>query len=73
MLFYRQTKKSTLKNFTDTNRKEIISYIVDKHKDWYLERLKELMADQAVLYRHSRISYQLITEMIRNRVTKKYS
>lgn len=72
MLYYRQTKKSTLKNYTHTNRKEIIGYIVDKHKDWYIERLKELMTDEAVLYRHSRISYQVIGEMLKSRITKKY-
>ena len=72
LLFYRQTKKSTLKNFTDNNKKKIIDYIVDKHKDWYIERLKELMADEAVLYRNTRISFQLIAEMLKNRVTRKY-
>ena len=72
LLFYRQTKKSTLKNYTETNREQIIGYIVDKHKDWYLERLKELMTDEAVLYRNSRISFQLIAEMLKNRITKKF-
>jgi glycosyltransferase involved in cell wall biosynthesis len=72
LLFYRQTKKSTLQNFTHTNKKAIVDYIVDKHKDWYVERLKELIADEAVLYRHSRISYPVIFEMLKNRITQKY-
>lgn len=73
LLFYRQTQKSTHKNYTLTNRPHLVSYIVDKHKDWYLEKLKELITNEQVFYRNSRISYQLIGELLKNRITKKYS
>jgi glycosyltransferase involved in cell wall biosynthesis len=73
LLFYRQTKKSTHLNDTLTHRKEIIEYIVDKHKDWYLEKLKQLIIEESVIYRNSRISYNLIFEMLINRITNKHS
>jgi len=72
LFFYRQTKKSTHNNDTLPHRKQIISYIVDKHKDWYAEKLKDLITREAVIYRGSRISYQVIGEMVKNRITKKY-
>lgn len=72
LFFYRQTKKSTHNNDTLPHREEIISYIVDKHKDWYAKKIKELIAREQVVYTNSRISYPLIVEMIRNRITKKY-
>lgn len=72
LFFYRQTKKSTYKNYTVKHRPELINYIVEKHKDWYLQKLKELIIDEAVLYRNTRISFQLISEMINNRISKKY-
>jgi glycosyltransferase involved in cell wall biosynthesis len=73
LLFYRQTQKSTHKNYTLTNRPQLVSYIVDKHRDWYLEKLKELITNEQVFYRNSRISYQLIGELLKNRITKKYT
>jgi GT2 family glycosyltransferase len=72
LLFYRQTKKSTHKNDTLTHRPELVDYIVEKHKDWYVEKLKELIINEQVLYKNSRISYQVITQMLRNRLTKKF-
>jgi glycosyltransferase involved in cell wall biosynthesis len=72
MLFYRQTKKSTHKNDTLTHRGEVIGYIVEKHSDWYLRKLKDLITTESVLYRHGRISFQRISEMLRNRITGKY-
>ena len=72
LFFYRQTKKSTHKNFTLPNRAALVDYIIEKHKAWYIEKLKELITDEAVFYRHSRISYPLIAELFANRLTKKY-
>jgi glycosyltransferase involved in cell wall biosynthesis len=72
LFFYRQTKKSTHKNDTLTHRKELVDYIVDKHRDWYLEKLKELITKEEVVYRRSRISYQVISQLIKDRITKKY-
>jgi hypothetical protein len=72
LLFYRQTKKSTHKNDTLIHRKEIVNYIVEKHKDWYVQKLKELILNEDIVYRKSRISYQVISELLKNRFTKKY-
>jgi glycosyltransferase involved in cell wall biosynthesis len=72
LFFYRQTQKSTHKNYTLPNRASIIDYIVEKHKDWYLQKLKELITGEAVLYRNSRISIPLIAEMLTNRLKRKY-
>jgi len=72
LLFYRQTKKSTHKNYTLTNRSKIIDFIVEKHKQWYIDKLKEIITNEDVIYRKSRISYPLIFEMLSNRLTKKY-
>ncbi|HEU4471855.1 MAG TPA: glycosyltransferase family A protein [Flavisolibacter sp.] len=72
LLFYRQTKKSTHKNDTLTHRAELVDYILDKHKDWYNQKLKELITREAIVYRDSRVSFQLISEMLKNRLTGKY-
>ena len=72
LFFYRQTQKSTHKNFTLPNRASLVNYIVDKHKDWYLQKLKELITGEAVLYRNSRISFQLIAEFMKNRLQGRY-
>lgn len=72
LFYYRQTRKSTHKNFTLPNRSQLVNYLVDKHKDWYIEKLKELIIKEEVFYRRSRISFQLISEMLINRLTKKY-
>lgn len=72
LLFYRQTKKSTHKNDTLPNRAPLISYIVDKHSDWYLQKIKELIINDKVLYKDSRISYPVIAEMLTNRLKGKY-
>lgn len=72
LLFYRQTQKSTHKNDTLPNRPSLVDYIVEKHKDWYISKLKELITNEQILYRDSRISYQLIAEMLKNRLTGKY-
>jgi hypothetical protein len=72
LLFYRQTKKSTHKNDTLTHRKELISYIIDKHKNWYAEKLKELILNDAVIYKNSRVSYPVIAELIKARITKRH-
>lgn len=72
LLFYRQTKKSTHKNDTITHRRELINYIVDKHRDWYLEKLKELIFNEDILFRKSRISYPVIAELLASRITGRY-
>ena len=72
LLFYRQTNKSVHKNDTLTHRAELVNYIINKHKDWYVQKLKELITTDQILYRNSRISYQIISELIKNRITNKY-
>jgi len=72
LFFYRQTKKSTHKNDTLPNRKALVEYIVNKHQNWYLEKLKELLTNEELIYKRSRISYQTIAEAFLNRVTGKY-
>lgn len=72
LLYYRQTKKSTLANDTHPNRKQIIQYIIEKHKDWYAECLIHLIDQKEVLYTESRISFQSIWKMLKNRLTGKY-
>lgn len=72
LFFYRQTNKSTHKNYTLPNRGAIVDYIVEKHKDWYVQKLKELITGEAVFYRHSRISIPLLAEMLGNRLKGKY-
>lgn len=72
LLFYRQTKKSTHNNYTIPNRQALIDYILDKHKDWYVNCLKELVMNKQVLYTESRISFQDIWKMLKNRLLKKY-
>jgi glycosyltransferase involved in cell wall biosynthesis len=72
LLFYRQTDKSTLKNQTHPNREKIIAYIVEKHKDWYAQCLTELIDQKQVIYTESRISYQTIWKLLKNRLIGKY-
>ena len=72
LLFYRQTDKSTLKNQTHPNREKIIAYIVEKHKDWYALCLTELIDQKQVIYTESRISYQTIWKLLKNRLIGKY-
>lgn len=72
LLFYRQTNKSTLANDTHPNRKQIIDYILEKHKDWYANCLSQLIDQKEVLYTESRISYQTIWKLLKNRLTGKY-
>jgi glycosyltransferase involved in cell wall biosynthesis len=72
LLFYRQTNKSTLANDTIPNRVALINYIVDKHKDWYLDNLKTLIHNKEVIYTENRVSFQYIWKFIKNRITKNY-
>ena len=72
LLFYRQTSKSTLANDTIPNRAALINYIVDKHKDWYLDNLKTLIDNKEVIYTENRVSFQYIWKFIKNRITKNY-
>ena len=72
LLFYRQTHKSTLQNHTHPNRKQIIEYILDKHKDWYLHCLSTLIDEKQVIYTESRIAYGTIWKLLKNRLTRKY-
>lgn len=72
LLFYRQTSKSTLANDTLPNRTALINYIVDKHKDWYLDNLKTLIDNKEVIYTENRVSFQYIWKFIKNRITKNY-
>lgn len=72
LLFYRQTNKSTLKNQTHPNRKQLIEYILNKHKDWYITSLSKLIDQKQVLYTESRIAYSTIWKLLKNRLTRKY-
>jgi glycosyltransferase involved in cell wall biosynthesis len=72
LFFYRKTKKSTLKNDTFPNQDLLISYIVNKHSDVYLDALKQLISNKQILYTESRISWQNIFKMIKNRLTGKF-
>jgi glycosyltransferase involved in cell wall biosynthesis len=72
LFFYRQTQKSVHKNDTLPHRAELVDYIVNKHSGWYLQKLKELITTDQVIYRNSRVSYQVITELLKNRLTKKH-
>jgi len=72
LLYYRQTEKSTLKNDTHPNRAAIIQYILEKHKDWYVECLAKLIDNKEVIYTESRIAYGTIWKLLKNRLTKKY-
>lgn len=72
LLYYRQTKKSTLQNDTHPNRKAIIQYIINKHQEVYSSNLIDLIDQKEVLYTESRISFQNIWKMLKNRLTKKY-
>lgn len=72
LFYYRQTKKSTLKNDTIPNEKEIVNYIIQKHADLYKSQLAELIIKKQVLYTESRISWQNIKKMILNRLTSRY-
>jgi len=72
LLYYRQTDKSTLKNDTHPNKAGIINYILEKHKDWYVECLTKLIDDKEVIYTESRIAYNTIWKLLKNRLTGKY-
>ena len=72
LLHYRQTKKSTLHNDTEPNRKQIIDYILTKHKDWYISQIATLTDRKEVIYTESRIAYQTIWKLLKNRLTRKY-
>lgn len=72
LFFYRQTKKSTLKNDTYPNKDLLIGYIVNKHAHIYLDSLKQLISKKEILYTESRISWQNIFKIIKNRLTGKY-
>jgi glycosyltransferase involved in cell wall biosynthesis len=72
LFYYRQTKKSTHKNDTLPNREKIISYIVEKHKDWYTSKLKELITREEIIYTESRISFPRIAKMFKNRLLNKH-
>jgi hypothetical protein len=72
LFFYRQTEKSTLKNDSMPNEKEILEYMIGKHDSLYKEKLIELIMNKQVLYTESRISWQNIWKMIKNRLTGKY-
>jgi len=72
LFYYRQTQKSAHKNLTLPNRAALVNYIVDKHKDWYVEELKKLITNEQVLYTESRISYQRIFRMLMDRFKRKY-
>ena len=72
ILFYRQTQKSVHKNDTLTHRRELIDYIVTKHKDWYLAKLKDLITNDEIVYKNSRVSFQVIASLLKDRITNKY-
>jgi len=72
LFYYRQTQKSAHKNLTLPNRASLINYIVNKHKEWYIEELKKLIINEQVIYTESRISYQRIFKMIMDRLKGTY-
>jgi len=72
LLHYRQTDKSTLKNQTHPNRKFLIDYILNKHKDWYIQCLSDLINEKQVIYTESRIAFSTIWKLFKNRLTRKY-
>ncbi len=72
LFHYRQTNKSTLKNDTIPKEKEIIDYILDKHKELYKNKLAELIIRKEVIYTESRISWQNIKKMVFNRLKATY-
>jgi glycosyltransferase involved in cell wall biosynthesis len=72
LLYYRQTDKSTLKNHTHPNRAAIINYILEKHKDWYVECLTKLIDEKEVIYTESRVAYSTIWKLLKNRLNGKY-
>jgi hypothetical protein len=72
LLYYRQTNKSTLHNDTEPNRKQLIDYILSKHKEWYIQQLATLTDRKEVIYTESRIAYQTIWKLLKNRLTRKY-
>jgi glycosyltransferase involved in cell wall biosynthesis len=72
LLYYRQTTKSVHKNDTLTHRAQLVDYIVSKHKEWYLEKLKELITNEQIIYKDSRVSYQVIATLLKNRITNKF-
>lgn len=73
LFFYRQTKKSTHKNQTLTHRQELVNYIVEKHKDWYVQKLKELIFSEDILYKKSRISFQVIARLFEDRLRNRHT
>lgn len=72
LFYYRQTDKSMHATDTVSRREELVSYIVDKHRDWYLSRIKTLIVHHDVIYRKSRVSFQNIYAMLRDRLTGRY-
>lgn len=73
LLFYRQTRKSVHRNDTLTHRRELVDYIITKHKEWYLAKLSELITNDEIIYKNSRVSFQVIAKLFKDRITKKYS
>ena len=72
LTYYRQTKKSTRINKTEPNRKSIIQYIMNKHKDWYLKCLLELTDKKEIIYTERRTAYSTIFKLLGDRITGKY-
>ncbi|RYZ27429.1 MAG: glycosyltransferase family 2 protein [Chitinophagaceae bacterium] len=73
LLFYRQTLKSVHKNDTLTHRGLLVDYVVSKHKKWYIEKLKDLITNEQIVYKNSRVSFQVIATLLKNRITKKHT
>lgn len=71
LLFSRQTKQS-VQHSRSLPRTELIDYIVNKHSTWYLEKLKDMIVRNQVLYTGNRISYRHIFKMIADRLRGKY-
>lgn len=72
LFFYRQTQKSTHKNKTIPNRKEIIAYILEKHQTWYIKLLIELINENKVLYTERRTAYKTIFKLLLHRIAFKH-
>jgi len=50
----------------------LIDYILSKHKEWYIQQLATLTDRKEVIYTESRIAYQTIWKLLKNRLTRKY-
>jgi len=72
LTYYRQTEKSMRRSKTEPNKEKIIKYILNKHKDWFIDCLSKLIIEKQVIYTERRTSYSTIFKLLSDRLTKKY-